>query len=175
MLNGRIAAVALSGAVFIACTNTEPSPPPDLETYPQRAPSEKETRGAAAGDGREETAELEPEEPAAETAEEALPGAPQNAPSTSPLCGTGLACSATSVAGSAACRLQASSVGDVYCCPRRSERIVNGRCVATICGSGLVCAASPTSGASACRQTTSSPSDIFCCPSGKSIVAGRCQ
>jgi hypothetical protein len=167
-------AVALATVAFIACTNADPGAPRALPTDPDDAPSASEAKGK----GSSETAE----EDLQETTEGTLPGLPQQtntasgpAPSKSPLCGTSLTCSGTSVGGSKACRESESSIGDVFCCPNVGDRIVDGACVAKICGTGLTCSGSPTSGASACRQTASSTNDVFCCPiSGWRIQNGQC-
>lgn len=179
MVNVRIVAVALMAVAFVACTTPESSPPAELDSEPELARSGTTAKGAAV----EGNAELEPEGPAIGPDEEALAGLPEAAPaaapppstpSTSPLCGTGLTCSGTTVTGGRACRQEATSASDIYCCPNKGDRIVNGACV-PLCGSGLTCAASQTSGATRCRQSTSSTSEVFCCPiKGWRIANGEC-
>lgn len=95
--------------------------------------------------------------------------------SSSPLCVPGLTCVATATTGAAACREQAASTTDVFCCPKKGDRIVAGVCVPALCGSGLTCSASAITGAAACRQQVSSTTDTFCCPNkGDRIVGGAC-
>jgi hypothetical protein len=179
MTSTRFVAVALAAAAFIACTNTQPAPPRDFETRPDRASS---TDDEAPPDGDDPDLEPRlPEEqpleglPAAEPASEPAPApAPTPTASTSPLCGTGLTCTVSKVTGGKACRPQSTSMTDVYCCPRTGDRIVDGVCVPKLCGTGLICSASPTTGASTCRQTTTSTTNIYCCASGQTIVNGKC-
>lgn len=95
--------------------------------------------------------------------------------SSSPLCVPGLTCAPTATTGAAACREQAASATDVFCCPKKGDRIVAGVCVPALCGAGLTCASSATTGAAACRQQVSSTTDLFCCPNkGDRIVGGAC-
>lgn len=169
----RLFAVAFAAVAFIACTNAEPNVPDELETEPEHALT-KGPKKDVPTDGSEGDVE--------QTTEQNLTGVPQSAPasgpapstSTSPLCGKYLTCSGVSVGGSKACRQTESSIGDVFCCPRIGDRIVDGVCVPKICASGLTCSASPTSGANTCRQTATSTSDVYCCPFNWRIQNGQC-
>lgn len=173
----RSVMVALAAVTFVACTNTETNAPNELATEPEQAQAGTTRKKDAPADLQEseDGAESSSDDPLTGLPQSAPPSSPAPSPSTSPPCGKNLTCSATSVGGSKACRQQAASTADVYCCPNPFDRIVDGVCVPKICPSGLTCAASPTTGATACRQTASSTSDVFCCPtSGWRIQNGQC-
>jgi hypothetical protein len=154
-----------AAAAFVGCA-VDTTDPEDVSMGSQDVREEKKRRQPQSGDGSIET----PSSPSAPAPESSTPESPS-----APICGTGLTCSSGRTFGASACRQQASSMSNVYCCPNPGDRIVNGACVAPLCGSGLTCSASPTTGAGACRQSTTSTSDIYCCPiPGWRMQNGQC-
>jgi hypothetical protein len=88
-----------------------------------------------------------------------------------PMCGYGLFCAGSAIAGASAC---SNGYQTVYCCPS-GQTIVDGACAASgppPCGYGLYCALGAMAGASQC---TSGAQTLYCCPYGQTIVNGACS
>ncbi|MFH1971681.1 MAG: hypothetical protein ABIJ05_04850, partial [Patescibacteria group bacterium] len=99
----------------------------------------------------------------------------------SPVCGSGLNCSASELSGGSKCKQTSTSTTSIYCCGS-GYIIVGSVCKLPdtdtsslpICGTGLNCSSSRLDGGTHCKQSSSSTSGIYCCPSGKEISGSSC-